>query len=227
MTLDAKIAPSPAFQDASSPATGTPCGGWITGEAARAHVQQLRHENDALLVGIGTVLADDPLLTDRSGLARRRPLLRVILDSHLRIPVDSRIVQSARDGNVLVFCTEAPKEKAIRLEELGVRMETLTADSGSRIDLHEVVQRLGQLQIMSLMIEGGSKVNGAALAAGIVDKVFFYYAPTILGESGAVPFATGTDLDGSRFPLKIKSVRGHRFEEDVAVEGYIRDPYED
>jgi diaminohydroxyphosphoribosylaminopyrimidine deaminase/5-amino-6-(5-phosphoribosylamino)uracil reductase len=226
MTLDAKIAPSPAFQ-ASNLATGTPRGGWITGEAARAHVQQLRHASDALMVGIGTVLADDPLLTDRSGLARRRPLLRVILDPRLRMPIDSRIVQSATDRDVLVFCTQAPKEKAIRLDELGVRVQTLEADSRGQFDLQEVIRRLGQLQITSLIIEGGSRVNGAALAAGIVDKVFLYYAPTILGESGAVPFATPVDLNESRSPFKIKSVRVHRFDEDVAVEGYVRDPYED
>src|ERR1700722_4377081 len=224
MTLDAKIALPATLQDAS---TGTPRGGWITGAAARAHVPQLRHANDALMVGVGTVLADDPLLTDRSGLARRRPLLRAILDSHLRIPLDSRIVRSAREGDLLVFCTEAPKEKAIGLEQLGVRMETLTADSGGQVDLHQVMRRLGQLQVTSLIIEGGSKVNGAALAGGIVDKVFLYYAPTILGESGAVPFTRRGDLIGSRFPMKIKSVRLHRFEEDIAVEGYIQDPYED
>jgi diaminohydroxyphosphoribosylaminopyrimidine deaminase / 5-amino-6-(5-phosphoribosylamino)uracil reductase len=227
MTLDAKIAPSPAPQDASNQATGAPRGGWITGEAARAHVQRLRHANDALMVGIGTVLADDPLLTDRSGLPRRRPLLRVVLDSQLRIPLDSRIVQSAKDGDVLVFCAEAPKEKAIRLKDLGVRVETFDAHSGGQVDLHEVLRRLGQLQITSLMIEGGSQVNGEALAVGIVDKVFLYYAPTILGEPGAVPFTTRMDLNGSSFPLRIKSVRVHRFEEDVAVEGYIRDPNED
>lgn len=232
MTLDAKIAPSPAFraasnQDSSNRADGSPRGGWITGVEARAHVQQLRHANDALIVGVRTVLADDPLLTDRSGLPRRRPLLRVILDSHLRIPVDSRIVRSAKDGDLLVFCAGTPKEKAIRLQELGVRVETLTADAGGRVDLHGVMWRLGQLEITGLMIEGGSKVNGAALATGIVDKVFLYYAPTILGESGAVPFAARTDLDESKFPLNIKSVRLHRFEKDVAVEGYVRDPYED
>jgi diaminohydroxyphosphoribosylaminopyrimidine deaminase/5-amino-6-(5-phosphoribosylamino)uracil reductase len=226
MTLDARIAPSPTSQDVSSKAAGVPHGGWITGEAARADVQRLRHANDALLVGVGTVLADDPLLTDRSGLARRRPLLRVILDSHLRIPLDSRIVQSARHNDVLVLCTDAPKEKTVRLKELGVRVEMLAADSGGRVDLHQALHCLGELQIMSLMIEGGSKINGAALAAGIVDKVFVYYAPTILGEPGAIPFATDADLDGPRFPLKIKSARVHRFGEDVAVEGYIRDPYE-
>ncbi len=92
MTLDGKIAP-PAAAVANHTA-GTPAGGWITGEAARAHVQQQRHQSDAILVGVGTILADDPLLTDRSGNPRRRPLLRVILDSHLRLPLESRLVQS-------------------------------------------------------------------------------------------------------------------------------------
>src|ERR1700683_5064470 len=92
MTLDGKIAPPPA--DALDRREGTPAGGWITSEVARAHVQELRHQNDALLVGVGTILSDNPLLTDRSGRPRRRPLLRVILDSRLRMPLDSRLAKS-------------------------------------------------------------------------------------------------------------------------------------
>jgi len=107
MTLDGKIAPPPA--EGANRGAGTPAGGWITGEAARAHVQQQRHQSDAILVGVGSILADDPLLTDRSGNPRRRPLLRVILDSHLRLPLESRLVQDVAKGpsknNVLVFCS--------------------------------------------------------------------------------------------------------------------------
>src|SRR3984893_11363520 len=108
MTLDGKIASPPV--EVLERHDGIPPGGWVTSEVARAHVQQLRHQNDALMVGAGTILSDDPLLTDRSGRPRRRPLLRVILDSRLRLPIESRLVQNAaaaRNNDVLVFCAEA------------------------------------------------------------------------------------------------------------------------
>src|SRR5437879_4865351 len=123
MTLDGKIAPPP--EDLSStPALGAagPTGGWITSDEARAHVQQLRHQHDAILVGVGTVIADNPLLTDRSGRPRRRPLLRVILDSRLRIPLDSRIVQTAKN-DVLVFCSFAEEKRKQRLQSKGIQVE--------------------------------------------------------------------------------------------------------
>ncbi len=223
MTLDGKI----ALSRAGNGVVGTPSGSRITGEAARAHVQQLRHENDALLVGVGTVLADDPVLSDRSGLARRRPLLRVILDSHLRIPLDSRLVQSAANDDVLVFCLERSEEKKKWLRERGIRVENIHGSSQGRVDLHEVMRRLGQLEITSLMIEGGSAINGAALAAGVIDKIFFYYAPKILAAACAVPFAAITGSEGRSDNISITSIRIHRFDEDFAVEGYIRDPYEE
>jgi diaminohydroxyphosphoribosylaminopyrimidine deaminase/5-amino-6-(5-phosphoribosylamino)uracil reductase len=230
MTLDGKIAPSRAA--VVNRAAGTPPGGWITGEAARAHVQQQRHQSDAVLVGVGTVLDDDPLLTDRSGNPRRRPLLRVILDSHLRLPSESRLVQSianetACENDLLVFCSSAAKEKKRELEERGVRVEEVPpAGSDGRPDIHAVLRRLGQLQVTSVMIEGGSAVNGAALASGVVDKIFLYYAPEILG-AGAVPFATLAGSHGPGEALQVKRLLLHRFGEDFAVEGYLREPYEE
>src|SRR5580692_4409649 len=118
MTINGKIAPERGrFAE-----PGIPPGGWITGEAARANVQQQRHQSDAIMVGIGTVLADDPLLTDRSGKPRRRPLLRVILDSHLRLPSGSRVVQSvvhdaAGESDLLVFCSSGDEKKKGELEK--------------------------------------------------------------------------------------------------------------
>jgi diaminohydroxyphosphoribosylaminopyrimidine deaminase/5-amino-6-(5-phosphoribosylamino)uracil reductase len=212
---------------------GTPPGGWITGEAARAHVQQQRHQSDAILVGVGTILADDPLLTDRSGNPRRRPLLRVILDSHLRLPLESRLVQSVvtegtRKDDVLVFCSSAAKEKDKKseLEARGVRVEEVPPTSDGRPDIHTILRRLGQLEITSLMIEGGAAVNGTALASGVVDKVFLYYAPKILG-AGSVPFAASYGLRQMDDAQKVSHLHLHRFGDDFAVEGYLRDPYKD
>ena len=230
MTLDGKIAlppdnaSRPEAPNESWPRSGFQ-GNWITGELARAHVHELRHQHDAILVGIGTILADNPLLTDRSGRGRRRPLLRVILDSRLRLPLESQLVKSAaeaRQDDAIVFCSAPAENKKNQLEQRGIRVEHVPAEGKEqRSDLRAVLRRLAELEITNVMIEGGTTVNGAALAAGVVDKVFLYYAPQVLGN-GAVPFATGAEL---RNMLHIKSPQLHRFGEDFAVEGYLRDPY--
>jgi len=226
MTLDGKIAD--ATKLGTEPGSATPAAEgarsgyhWITGEVARAHVQQLRHQSDAILAGVGTVMADDPLLTDRSGLLRRRKLLRVILDSYLRIPLTSRVIQTA-DNDVLVLCSGAEKSAEQALEAKGIRVQQIAATRDGRPDFAAIVQSLGELDISSLLIEGGALVNGAALASGEVDKVFLYYAPKIFGRD-AVPFLGGESLQGKaqcvqRFEL-------HRFGGDFALEGYLRDPY--
>jgi diaminohydroxyphosphoribosylaminopyrimidine deaminase / 5-amino-6-(5-phosphoribosylamino)uracil reductase len=231
MTLDGKIA---VPRNLTIPKEiGTPPGGWITGEAARAHVQELRHRSDAILVGIGTVLADDPLLTDRSGKARRRPLLRVILDSHLRLPLQSRLVQTPRRENVresdlVVFYSHANESKKRALQDAGIRIEQVSdSPSNSRLDLQTVLHRLGQLEITSLLIEGGSTVNGTVLAANLVDKLFLYYAPKIMAFAGAVPFVCESAFGDRDEALRLKQVQVHQFGEDVAIEGYLRDPYLD
>jgi diaminohydroxyphosphoribosylaminopyrimidine deaminase / 5-amino-6-(5-phosphoribosylamino)uracil reductase len=224
MTLDGKIAP-PAGTSKNAHGKTEFTGNWITGEAARAHVHQLRHQNDAILAGVGTILADNPLLTDRSRLPRRRPLLRVILDSRLRLPLDSRIVQDAaanRQNDLLVFCSDPDKQKQSQLEHLGIRIEQIPANDG-RPELSLILRRLGELEITSVMIEGGSTINSVALATGIVDKVFLYYAPKLFGE-GAIPF--GGNLPQEASPTtQINNITLHRFDEDFAVEGYLRDPY--
>jgi diaminohydroxyphosphoribosylaminopyrimidine deaminase / 5-amino-6-(5-phosphoribosylamino)uracil reductase len=227
MTLDGKIASSPST--AVKKEAGIPPGGWITGEAARAHVQELRHENDAIIVGVGTILADDPMLTDRSGKLRRRPLLRVILDSHLRLPLQSRVVQSigAGAGDVIVFCSSADELKKHELAARGVRVEQVNADAYGRSDLRAILQKLGKLEITSAMIEGGSTINATALASSVVDKVFFYYAPKIFGEEGAIAFASDIGAKHLNEVQRVKRLHLHRFGDDIAIEGYLRDSYEE
>ncbi|HEX6501638.1 MAG TPA: bifunctional diaminohydroxyphosphoribosylaminopyrimidine deaminase/5-amino-6-(5-phosphoribosylamino)uracil reductase RibD [Terriglobales bacterium] len=226
MTLDGKIAPPPGEGETPSAlgASGA-TGGWITSEEARSHVQELRHESDAILVGVGTIIADDPLLTDRTGRPRRRPLLRLILDSHLRLPHSSRVVKTAKD-DVLVLCSFAEEKKKRALQALGIRVEQISPPMrDGRPDMQGVVRRLGELEVTSLLIEGGAMVNWAALAAGIVDKVFLYYAPKILAGTGAVPFAGGSGYRHIKEAAYVKSFQLHRFGEDFAVEGYLREPY--
>jgi diaminohydroxyphosphoribosylaminopyrimidine deaminase / 5-amino-6-(5-phosphoribosylamino)uracil reductase len=226
MTLDGKIAPPPG--DSQNPTALGAMGatsGWITSEEARAHVQELRHESDAIMVGVGTIVADDPLLTDRTALPRRRPLLRVVLDSRLRLPLESRLVKTAKQ-DVLVFCSFAEEKKKAGLEQRGIRVEQLPLGSGDgRPDLNSVAERLGAMEITSLIIEGGALVNWAALAAGIVDKVFLYYAPKILAGGGSVPFAGGEGFRRMNEAAQVRNISLHRFGEDFAVEGYLRDPY--
>ena len=226
MTLDGKIAPPPA-KSLSPTAVGThgPTGGWITSESARAHVQQLRHQHDAIMVGVGTVIADDPLLTDRSGRPRRRPLLRVILDSRLRLPLESQVVKTAKD-DVLVLCSFAEEKKKKQLQKRGIRVEQIaTATPDGRPEMTAISRSLGKMEITSLLIEGGALVNWAALASGIVDKVFLYYSPKILAGTGSVPFAAGAGFGRMSDAAYVRSIKLHRFGEDFAVEGYLRDPY--
>jgi diaminohydroxyphosphoribosylaminopyrimidine deaminase / 5-amino-6-(5-phosphoribosylamino)uracil reductase len=214
MTLDGKIAPPPDK-------TGDP--GWITSELARSHVQQLRHAHDAIMVGVGTVLADNPLLTDRSGKPRRRPFLRIVLDSRLRLPLESRVAQTAHD-DVLVLCSFAEQNRMRALQEKGIRVEQIATTGDGRPDMQAVMRRLGEIVITSVLIEGGALVNWAALAAGVVDKVFLYYAPKILAGTESVPFALGPGFRGMSDAPRVKDLRFHHFDDEFAIEGYLRKP---
>ncbi len=192
---------------------------WVTSEESRAEVQRMRHTSDALLTGIGTILADDPLLTDRSGLSRGKRLLRVILDSQLRLPPNSRIVKTA-DDDLLVF-TAAPLNslKARRLQNEGVEVLHARATRG-RINLNAVLTELGKREVSSVLLESGPTLNGAALSAGLVQKLKLFYAPKFGGETG-VPFAHM--LTPAQTPLP--SIRVQQFGPDVAIEAYLQDVY--
>ena len=213
MTLDGQLAlPQPEKRKSST---------WITSEESRAEVQRMRHAADALLTGIGTVLADDPLLTDRSGLPRRRRLLRVILDSKLRISPRARIVKTV-DDDLLVFTGASLKSaKASALERAGVEVVAAKMRNG-RVDLTDVLNRLGKREILSVLLEAGSALNGAALEADLVDKVFLFYAPKFAGSTD-VPFAEAVKLKHT--PLRELAIR--QFGPDFAVEGLLHDVYGD
>ena len=172
--------------------------------------------------GIGTVLADDCLLTDRTGLERSRPLLRIVADSTLRIPLDSRMIASA-NGDVAVVTTSAASEERRRaLEYRGVRVLVFDGPGrphGSR----QLPAFLAGEQYRSLMIESGSKLNWAALESGIVDKIFFYYAPKILGGLQSLPVAGGTGRMRRTDAIQFHDVQLHSIPPDeFAVEAYVR-----
>lgn len=210
LTLDGKIA---APEDNS---------GWITSERARAHVQQIRHNSDAILTGIGTVLADNCLLTDRTGEERSRPLLRIVADSTLRLPLDSRIVASASGDVAVVATSAASADRRRALEYRGINVLVFDGPGG-RTDLPSLVAYLAAQQYRSLMIECGSKLNWAALEAGIVDKILFYYAPKILGGLHSLPVTGGTGRLRRTDAIQFERVKLHSIPPDeFAVEAYVK-----
>lgn len=195
--------------------------GWITSERARAHVQQLRHDHDAILTGIGTVLADDCLLTDRSGMARGRPLLRIVLDSQLRLPLDSKMACSATGDLVVVTTSASSAERRRTLEDRGIALLVMDGPGG-RADLLGVIQWLSKQRYLSLMIEAGSKVNWTALETGCVDRIFFYYGPKILGGLEALPLAGGIGRRRRADAIRVHGITLHQIPPDeFAVEGYL------
>jgi diaminohydroxyphosphoribosylaminopyrimidine deaminase / 5-amino-6-(5-phosphoribosylamino)uracil reductase len=194
---------------------------WITSPASRKEVQRMRHAADALLTGIGTVLADDPRLNDRSGLPRRRRLLRVVLDSRLRLPLRSELVRSA-ENDLLVFTGESPASKKARaLIRAGIEVVRLRTRRG-RIDLRDVIRELGRREILSVMVEAGAELNGAMLEAGLVDKMVLFYAPQIMGGSG-VPMARIPSRLFAKSPA-LTDLKLRTCGPDFVVEGYFHPP---
>jgi diaminohydroxyphosphoribosylaminopyrimidine deaminase/5-amino-6-(5-phosphoribosylamino)uracil reductase len=196
---------------------------WISSPESRAEVQRMRHASDALLTGIGTVLVDDPLLTDRTGLPRRRKLLRVVLDSRLRLPLRSKLVRSA-DGDLLVFTRakeNSPKARALR--RAGVDVVRL-AGRGAKPDLLEAVAELGRREILNVILEAGAILNSAALAAGIVDKMRVFFAPKV---AGSVARSAGKAPASAAFQAvqEVRNISMEPFGPDFAIEGYLRDVY--
>ncbi|HVA94961.1 MAG TPA: bifunctional diaminohydroxyphosphoribosylaminopyrimidine deaminase/5-amino-6-(5-phosphoribosylamino)uracil reductase RibD [Candidatus Dormibacteraeota bacterium] len=196
---------------------------WISSPESRAEVQRMRHASDALVTGIGTVLGDDPLLTDRTGLPRRRKLLRVVMDSRLRLPLRSKLVRSA-DGDVLVF-TQAKENsaKARALRRAGVEVVRV-AGRGSRPDLRAVIAELGRREILSVLLESGAALNSAALSAGIVDKMRVFYAPKVSGLAVKRP---GTAAPSNSFLTArvLQNITMAQFGVDFSIEGYFHNVY--
>ncbi|MGC2280411.1 MAG: bifunctional diaminohydroxyphosphoribosylaminopyrimidine deaminase/5-amino-6-(5-phosphoribosylamino)uracil reductase RibD [Candidatus Acidiferrales bacterium] len=210
LTLDGQIAQKPGSATQ------------ISSEQSRYAVQHLRHEADAILTGIGTILADDPRLTDRAGEPRRRKLLRAIVDSRLRTPLRSKIVKSARNDVVIFTAQSATSPKARALQRAGVEVFRVPARRG-RVDLQSVIRELGKCEILNVLLEAGAELNGAALEAGIVDKMILFYAPKIMG-TGGVPMAR---IPSNWFPKSpaLKNLRLTEYGADFVVEGYFHDVY--
>ena len=224
MTLDGRIAPPPGFHTGVPDDGSSPLGWhkarepyWITSELARAAVQTLRWQADAALTGVDTVLADDPMLTDRSGLRRRRPLLRVILDSALRMPIDSKMVRGVRN-DVVVFTVSKDEARISELRARGVRVEVLQPEKG-RVSISAVLEKLGEDGILTLLTETGTRLNTALLASGQVDRVHLFVAPQIMG-SDAVPA-----FKGMPSAIQMAEVEVERYGNDLGLCSLLRDPW--
>ncbi len=201
-------------------ATRTGDSKWVSGEASRAYVHGLRHAYDGILVGVGTVLADDPSLTARRpGLESRDPV-RIILDARLDIPPQRKVLASGPAAGTVIVCgPEPPADKRSAIEKTGARVLEAPL-SGGRIDMARLMPFLGEMGITSLLIEGGGTVLGSAFAAGIVDKVTFFYAPRILGGDDGVPVCRGRGPERMADALRLVDVSVRRFDGDVMIEGY-------
>ena len=210
MTMDGRIAP-PAGQHTP----GQPF--WITNEASRHAVQTLRWQADAALTGVDTVLADDPLFTDRSGLRRRRPLLRVVLDSALRMPLDSKMVGTAHN-DVVIFTVSSDQARIDELRSRGVRVEVLFSEAG-RVPLGKVLDQLGEEGILTLLTETGTRLNTALLTAGLVDRMHLFVSPQIMG-SDAVPAFRGIP-----HALQMADVEVERYGNDLGLCSLLKNPW--
>jgi len=222
LSVDGHLAPPPLLRGpAAAPF-------WLTGTEARAEVQRMRHASDAILCGIGTVLADDPLLTDRTGLPRRRPLMRVLLDSQLRVPLTAKLVQTAQENgeqDLWVFCgPDASSERRAALEALEIKV-TQVARIAEGLELAEILTHLHAARFLSVLVEAGSAINGAFLSRDLVDRAVLFYSEIELGRE-ALPFASG--MPGP-FALEERfiSLSKKSFGTDVCVSGLLRDPWAD
>lgn len=199
-------------------ATRTGDSRWITGPESRARVHELRHEYDAILVGAGTASADDPLLTDRSGKTRRRPLVRVVLDEALTIPSDSKLVVTAKDAPVVVFAGQPATGSQIELlESRGVEV---VRDQARGRDSLKILEELGRRAVQSVLVEGGASVAGKLFDAGLVNKVSFFLAPMIIGGCEAPGAIGGRGAETLVDALELENVQIYPRGRDIEVTGY-------
>jgi len=191
---------------------------WISGEASRRFVHKLRDQVDGVLVGIGTVLKDDPMLTAR--IRGGRDPYRIILDSQLKIPEEAKVI-GTRPTKAIIASTElAPKDKIEKLEKRGVKI--LIFDSkGGKINLKSCLSKLGEIGMMSLMVEGGSQVNGSFLDEGLIDKLLLFLSPKIMGDPQALGIFGGEGVSSIQEAIALKEMKTRKVGKDILLETYF------
>lgn len=206
MTMDGKIA------------TYTGASKWITGEAARAHVQELRHRYTGIMVGVGTVLADDPMLTCR--MPNGKHPIRIICDTGLRTPLTAQVVMTAEQvPTILATCCTDPG-KRMAYEKAGCHVVVVDEKDG-HVDLAHLMEELGQAQIDSLLLEGGGTLSWAALENGIVHKIYAYIAPKLFGGQDAKTPIEGLGVKTPAEAVQLKSSSIHQLGEDFLIESEV------
>ncbi len=202
-------------------ASGSGDSKWISGPEARDYIHLLRAEHDAVLAGIGTVLRDDPRLTVRHRLWPGKRILRVIVDSRLRFPIDAKMTKTLREGGILIFTgADIPAAKARRLEGRGVEIVSLPC-RGRRLPLRPILKELGRRQIQSVLVEGGSAVHSSFLESRAADKVLLSFNPKLLGGPKAPSFYEGRGAVSVRGAIRIKTIRRFELGEDIFLEGSL------
>jgi diaminohydroxyphosphoribosylaminopyrimidine deaminase/5-amino-6-(5-phosphoribosylamino)uracil reductase len=205
LTLDGKI----ATRDGNSK--------WISGEASRRFIHKLRDQVDGVLIGIGTVLRDDPMLTAR--IRGGRDPYRIVLDSQLRIPEEAKVIGASPSKSVIATTELAPKDKIEKLEKRGVQILILDSKEG-KVNLKSCLSKLGEIGMMSLMVEGGSQVNGSFLDEGLIDKFLFFLSPKLIGDHQALGIFSGRGVPNLQEAIALKEINKRRIGEDILIEGY-------
>jgi diaminohydroxyphosphoribosylaminopyrimidine deaminase/5-amino-6-(5-phosphoribosylamino)uracil reductase len=204
MTLDGKIA---TYSGKSK---------WITSEESRNRVHQIRNEVDAILVGIGTVIKDDPSLTTR--IPDGRDAIRIILDSHAKIPLNAKVLNLKSHAKTIVAVTSsAPEDKISQIKQKAEVI--IIPEKDGRVNIYELMKKLGEMEITSVMIEGGAEVNASALKASVIDKVMFFIAPKILGGKDALSPIGGIGVDDPSEAIKLKDISIEQVGEDILIAG--------
>ena len=206
MTMDGKIA------------TYTGDSKWVTGEVARRHVHEMRKRYSAIMVGIGTVLVDDPMLNCR--IEEGVDPVRIICDSRLRIPLESRIVQTAKDISTIVAYAVGDEEKEKALQEIGV--ELMQVNENDRVDFVKLLIELGRRKIDSVLIEGGGTFHGTVLKSGMVNRIFCYMAPKLIGGKEARSPVEGDGFSYMREALEITNTEIIKLGEDICFTGCVQ-----
>jgi diaminohydroxyphosphoribosylaminopyrimidine deaminase/5-amino-6-(5-phosphoribosylamino)uracil reductase len=202
-------------------ATRTGDSRWVTGESAREFVHQLRHKVDAIMVGINTIRNDDPSLTTRLPGMQGSDPVRIILDTHLSISTDARVLrQTSAVPTILIAGPKAPARKKRALEKMGARVLE-TSLKNELIDMNAMMELLGVMELTSLLIEGGSRVMASAFKHAVVDKVLFFYAPKILGGDDGIPICSGPGAEQMSKCIAVNEMAVHRLGDDVLIEGYV------
>ena len=193
---------------------------WISGEASRRFVHRLRDQVDGVIVGIGTVLKDDPMLTAR--VKGGKDSYRIILDSRLRIPENAKVIEISPSKTIVATTELAPGEKVERLEKKGVRVLILDSKKG-RVDLKPCLFKLGEMGMMSLLVEGGSQLNGSFLDEGLIDKIFLFLSPKLIGDPQALGMFDGHGVTSLKEAIPLNELKIRRIGGDLLLEGYLQE----